>query len=64
MDKILELVPTALALLGGVVSLLAVIAPLTKTLRDDQALGLLQRLMDLVGKLVGAGPKVAPKVKP
>ena len=54
MDKIIQFAPTALALLGAVIGVFAVIAPLTKTKRDDEALAFLQKAMDFVGKLVGA----------
>lgn len=61
MDKIVEYAPTALALLGALIGLLAVVAPLTKSNVDNRALELLRKLADLVGKLVGAR---APAPKP
>lgn len=54
MDKIVELAPVVLVVLGAVIAALAAVAPLTKTKRDDDALVLLQRVMDFVGRLVGA----------
>ena len=54
MDKLVEFAPVALVVLGAVISVLVAVAPLTKTKRDDDALVLLQKLMDLVGRLVGA----------
>ena len=59
MEKLVELLPVALVVLGALLTALAAIAPLTKTKRDDDALVLLQKLMDFVGRLVGA--RVAPK---
>ncbi len=56
MDTIVSYAPTALALLGALIGLLAVVAPLTKSQRDDDALVLLQKLMNAVGKLIGAKP--------
>ncbi len=54
MDKLIELAPVALIILGSVITALAAIAPLTKTKRDDDALVLLQKVMDFVGRLIGA----------
>jgi hypothetical protein len=46
--------PTVLALLGAVIGVLAVVAPLTQSQRDDDALAFLQKVMNAVGRLVGA----------
>lgn len=56
-DNLVAYAPTALALLGALVGVLAVVAPLTKSHRDDDALAFLQKVMNAVGKLVGAQVK-------
>jgi hypothetical protein len=54
LDNLVTYVPTALALLGAVIGVFAVVAPLTKTKRDDEALAFLQSCMNFLGRLVGA----------
>lgn len=60
MDKLVEFAPTALAILGAVIGLLAVIAPLTKSDLDNKALDALRKVADFVGRLVGANVVKAP----
>jgi hypothetical protein len=58
-DTIISHVPTALAVLGAVIALLAVISPLTKSDIDNRALDQLRKVADFLGRLIGsAGPKV------
>jgi hypothetical protein len=64
MDKLVEYAPTALALLGALIGLLAVVAPLTKSSLDNRALEALRKVADFVGKLVGARAPAAPAPKP
>lgn len=54
METILAALPTALALLGALIVALGVVAPLTKTKRDDGALEFLQKLQNTLGRLLGA----------
>lgn len=61
MDKILEMLPVALTILGALVTVLAVIAPLTKSDLDNRALDVLRKLVDALARLMGAS--VAPKAK-
>lgn len=48
MDMLMEYAPLALAILGGAVAALMVIAPVTPTTWDDKALAMLQRLLSAV----------------
>lgn len=54
MDTVISYAPTALALLGAVIGVLAVVAPLTRSDIDNRALDALRKLADMVGKVVGA----------
>ncbi len=62
MDKLVEFAPTALAVLGALVGLLTVVAPLTKSDLDNKALDFLRKLAAFVGRMIGAGT-VSPKTK-
>ncbi len=66
LNQVIAYAPTALAILGALVGVLVVVAPLTASKRDDEALVLLQQLMNFIGKLIGAGPKppALPPVAP
>jgi hypothetical protein len=55
MDKIMEYAPTALACLGGLVTILMAVTPLTPTKWDDKVLAMLQRVLAAV-KLVKQQP--------
>lgn len=59
MDKLLEVLPVALAVLGAIVTALAAVAPLTKSDLDNRALDVLRKLVDLLARLMGA--RVPPK---
>jgi len=43
-------VPVALIVLGAVIAVLRVVAPKTKTTKDDKALDLLEKVEDVVNK--------------
>lgn len=51
---LLGYLPTALAILGSLVGVLVVVAPLTQSKRDDEALVFLQGVMNFLGRLIGA----------
>jgi hypothetical protein len=53
-DYVTNLLPVVLVVLGALIASLAAIAPLTASKRDDDALVFLQKIMDVVGRLVGA----------
>ncbi len=58
MNTAVTLAPVALAILGAVIGVLAVVAPLTKSDIDNKALTALRAVADFVGRLIGAaGPK-------
>jgi hypothetical protein len=62
MEKLIEYAPHALAVLGALITALAVIAPLTKSDLDNRALAALRKVADLLGRLLGAN--VVTRVKP
>jgi hypothetical protein len=62
MNTVIDYAPAALAILGGLITILAVIAPLTKSDLDNRALAGLRKIADMLGRLLGAN--VAARVKP
>jgi hypothetical protein len=57
MDQVVEYGQYALTALGGVIVILAVVAPLTKSDIDNRALDFLRKVVELGGKLVGHKPR-------
>lgn len=53
LDKVVELAPVALMVLGGLVAALAAVAPLTKTDVDNKVLDALRKAQELVARLIG-----------
>ncbi len=53
MDTVLTIAQVALTVLGAVVAVLVVVAPLTKTKMDDSLLGYLQKAIAYLGDLLG-----------
>jgi len=51
MSEVLTIaVPVALVVLGAVIAVLKLVAPKTKTDKDDKALEVLEKVEDIVGK--------------
>ncbi len=51
MNEIIAIaVPVALVVLGATIAILKIVAPRTKTEKDDKALDILEKVEDVVGK--------------
>lgn len=62
MEYLVQYAPVALVVLGALITVLAVVSPLTKSDIDNRMLDVLRKVADFVGRLIGsAGP--APKAK-
>lgn len=56
MDTLITAAQIGLVIIGALIAVLAVIAPMTKTESDNWVLAKLQALKDAIGKLIGAKP--------